>query len=599
MRILLSTTLLLAFVFSNGQANQSEYLEGKRQFSLDNYRDAMGSFQSLTEDPVFGAYASFYYALAAYKQEMPQVATDMWKQVLVKYPKWEETEEVDFWLAKVSFEREEYLDAVKYTEKLPEVVQTQLRKTVRDELDANVLEELYQENSENEALAFLYFQALANLPQEERNHDLLLSLAERFGTELEEVINDFPKVVKESYGVALALPFMFDSLQNATPVIKNLIFDLYQGMLVAQDSLSKEGISLELYPFDTKKSEAVAKKIIGNESLRNADLIIGPLYGNPINVVYPFAAKNEIPIVNPLSSNASLIRNNKEGFLFQPGYGTQGREAGIYAAKKFTKNKNAIIFYETQRDQIVAEAYREELEKDSFNIVLFEELTKATALQFQADWTRQYESSLDTLSREAIDSISLMPNRYVRSRPRKDEKTGRVLKDRNGDDRLEYYEMRYTIPQDTIGHIFAATSSNLLSNNIISLSEVRGDSIGIVGYDDWLNFRLVSFNQLERLDVSFISTSYFYPDKSEKIGDLIRARFWTEPSQYHFLGYELIMQIGRLFDENGKHFQRGVLTGKHLEGHLMHGLKYGAFRDNQIVPIVTIEELQIQVKNQN
>lgn len=598
MRILSSAILLLAFVFSSAQVNQSEYLEGKRQFSLGNYRDAMGSFQGLTEDPVFGAYASFYYALSAYNQEVPKVALDIWKQILVKYPKWNQIGEVNYWLAKTSYERKNYLDAIKFSQKLAQPVRNSLVREVRKNLDPIILADLYEGDSENEDLAKLYLQALSNQSQEERNHDMLLTLSDQFDIELEDVIDDFPRVMKDTYGIALPLPFMFDSLQNVGPVIHNLIFDLYQGMLIAQDSLKKEGISIELYPFDTKKSDAVSREIISNESLINADLIIGPLYADPINVIYPFAAEKEIPIINPLSSNVSLIRNNKEGFLFKPGYGTQGREAGIYATKKFTRNKNAIIFYETQRDQIVAEAYKEVLEKDSFNIVLFEELTKENALQFQADWTHQYESLLDTLSQEEIDSITLIPNRYVRSRLMKHEETGRVLKDENGDDRLEYYEMRFDIPQDTIGHIFAATSSNLLSNNIISLTEVRGDSIGIIGYEDWLKFRLVSYNQLERLNVSFIHTSFFVGEEAEMVADKIKSQFWTEPTQYHFLGYELIMQVGKLLDENGKHFQRGLLTGKDIDGHVMKGMKYGGYRDNQVVPIVTIEGLEVQVKNQ-
>lgn len=597
MRILLSVFLLLTFVLTNAQVNQAEYLEGKRQFSLGNYRDAMGSFQGLTEDPVFGAYASFYYALSAYNQEVPQVALDMWKQILIKHPKWDQNDEVNFWLAKASFERKKYLDAIKFSQKLSESEKNSLTLSVQEELDPMLIGQLLEENADNEDLARLYFRSLANQSQEDRDHEKLQLLTEKFDFELAEVIGDFPKVMKDSYAVAVTLPFMFDSLKYVQPVIKNLIFELYQGMLVAQDSLKQEGISVELFPFDTKKTDAVSREIISNESLANADVIIGPLYAEPINVIYPFADQQEIPVINPLSSNASLIRNNKDGFLFKPGYSTQGREAGIYATKKFTRNKNAIIFYETQRDQIVAESYKEVLEKDSFNIVLFDELNKDNALQFQADWTHQYESSLDTLSQEEIDSITLIPNRYVRTRAKKDDKTGRVLKDEDGEDRLEYYEMRYTIPQDTIGHIFAATSSNLLSNNIISLTEVRGDSIGVIGYEDWLKFRLVSFNQLERLNVSFIHTSYFPDEKMGVVADKIRSRFWTEPTQYHCQGYELIMQLGRLFSQNGKHFQRGLMTGKHIEGHLMEGLKYGGYRDNQVVPIVTIEELQILRQN--
>ncbi len=593
---------LILLVFSInltlGQGNQSEYLEAKRQFGMQNYRDAMGSFQSLTDDPVFGAYASFYFGLSAYYQQVPQAALSMWKQLLGKYPNWDQKDEVHFWIAKLSFEKERYLDGVSYAEKLPPELKSSVMRAAMKHLDLAELDRLYASNQENELLAILYFQALTNQPYEERDHRQLIALSEKFDFDVEQFLTDMPKIEKEKYGIALVLPFMFDSLQNPQSVIRNrIIFDLYQGMSIAKDSLETSGVYLDFFPFDTKKLGYKAHQLVRDSLLNDADLIIGPLYQEPNNVIKAFSMQKEVPMLNPLSSNGGIIAENRLGFLFKPSYETQGRVAGEYAAKKFSKNKNAMILYETPRDQVIAEEYKKVLEADSFNIVLFDQFDKDMALQMQVDFTDQYEQSLDTLSQEEIDSIALIPNRFVRNRIKKDSLTGRPIRTLDGEDVLEYYEMKFTIPQDTIGHIFAATSNNLLANNIISLTDVRGDSIGIVGYSNWLDFRLVSYSQLERLNVSLIHTSFFNEEAADEIAEKIRREYWTEPTEYHFLGFEMIMHVGSMFKEHGKYFQRGLVSGKFQNGYLMEGLSFGSYKDNQVVPIVTIKDLNIIVQN--
>ncbi len=558
----------------------------------------MGGFQSLTNDPVFGAYASFYYGLSAYHQEVPQAALSMWKQILQKYPDWDQKTEVIFWISKLSFEKSRYLDGVKYAEMLPSELKSSVMQTAMNNLDLEELDRLYNSNQENELLAILYFQALTNQPYEERDHQQLLALSEKFNFDVEQFLVDMPKIEKEKYGIALVLPFMFDSLQNPQSVIRNrIIFDLYQGMTLAKDSLEKEGVSLEFFPFDTKKIGFYAGKIVRDSLLNDADLIIGPLYQEPNQIVKSFSIQKEIPMINPLSSNGGIISDNRLGYLFKPSYETQGRKAGEYAVKKFTKNKNAMILYETPRDQVIAEEYKKVLEADSFNIVLFDQFDKDMALQMQVDFTDQYEEVLDTLSQEEIDSITLLPNRFVRNRVKKDSLTGRPIRNLDGEDELEYYEMKFTIPLDTIGHIFAATSNNLLANNIISLTDVRGDSIGIVGYSNWLDFRLVSYSQLERLNVSLIHTSFFNELEADSVAERIRKKYWTEPTEYHYMGFEIIMQVGNMFKEHGKFFQRGLVAGRFREGYLMEGLSFESYKDNQVVPIVTIQDLNIVVQN--
>lgn len=601
MRQILFTILFTTTIIAFTQSRQVEYLEAKRKFTQGDYSAAKIAFRSLSDDKYFGAYSSFYFALSAFNQEEHNESMDMLKQIQTKYPTWNQKEEINYWLSYISFTQKRYYDGFRYAENLSEDAKSSLFSSFFSTLSTPALDSAYALNPKNEVIATYLAKSISREPYEKRDHLKLIELSEKFDIPLKGNDIDLPLIKKDTYAISVVLPFMYESIETPQTVLRNsIIYDLYQGMELAKEDLRRENISIELFPFDTQKSGNKTRKIIEQESFKSSDVVIGPLYPEPSEIINSFSNENEVTVINPVSSNSSLIGNNQYSYLFKPSYSTQGRMAAGYASKTFIKNKKAFIFYETDRDSLVASAYLKSIRKDSFFVVRFERLTSEDALQVQRDFTEQYEFRLDTIfSQDEIDSIGLLPGRYVRNRVLRDEKTGRVLKNYKGEDRLEYYEMKFLIERDSIGHIFAATSSNLLANNLISLVEVRSDTIGLIGYDNWLNFNLLDYNQLERIGVSLISTSYF--DKSRYQYELVKKRFIDRisvtPSEYHLTGYELVMQIGRLLKKNGKYFQRGIVQDDMVPGIIMEGMKYGSFNDNQVVPIISLENLQLVNKN--
>ena len=86
-------------------------------FEIFDTRDlAMESFKKLMpydkENP-FAQYASFYYALSAYKQNYKSVSKDMLNQIKILYPEWEKMDEVNYWLAIHLFEAGDSFQALK------------------------------------------------------------------------------------------------------------------------------------------------------------------------------------------------------------------------------------------------------------------------------------------------------------------------------------------------------------------------------------------------------------------------------------------------------------------------------------------------------
>ncbi len=561
----------------------------------------MQSFQFLSNDKVFGEYASFYYALSALKLQQPKVAEDMWKQIRVKYPDWEKQQEVNFWLAYMAFDQGKLWQAFREVETLPEDWKNFLVDTFIGKMSITALDSAYALNPSNRNIAEYYLKAIKEQAYDERDQLMMIELSEKFDFEIGSD-ESLPLIKKDEYAVAVVLPFMYETLGNPQTVIRNyIIFDLYQGMEVAREDLAKnQRIKLNLFPFDTQKKETVSHELIRSKKLDHADVIVGPLYPGPLKYISQFSRENKVTMINPVSSNEEVVGDNPYSYLFKPSYSTQGREAAKFAAQKFTDNKKLFIFYETDRDSIVANAYRETIQRDSFFVVRFERLTNEDAQQIQKDFTEQYEVRLDTMFHQyEIDSIAQLPGRIVRTRSLRNEQTGRIIRDRNGEIVIESYEVKFKVQPDSIGHIFAATSSNLLANNFISMVEVRSDSIGIIGYEDWLDFSLVSYAQLERLQIDFLSPSYYNSESTDF--DRLRQKFiekiCKEPSEYHLYGYELIWHLGKMMKEHGVYFQRGWSDGELRPGVIMEGVRYGVYKDNQVVPVTTLKNLEL--KNQN
>ncbi|MEM8939941.1 MAG: hypothetical protein AAGC64_11390 [Bacteroidota bacterium] len=601
MKPLFSVILFVFLLRGYSQSSQSEYLESKRQFALENFAAAKLGFQNLLEDDVFGAFASFYYALSLYHEDEVEKAYDMWRQAQANFPKWDQQVEVSYWLAITSFELGRYAATFGYLNELPKDLRKGVLQETFEKMPYDELLKAYQSNPDSRNLASYLARFILSLPYSEIDRELLSELSGKFDIELVTEEDALPEIKKERYAVAIVLPFMFESFENPQSVIRNsIIWDVYLGMRKAQEDLQKEGIELSLFPFDTKKRGDVTQRLVASGKLENADVIIGPLYNRPNMIVSNYSANHQLTMINPLSSNGEIIGNNPYAYLFKPSYQTQGRMAAKYASENFINNKLAFVFYETDRDSVLANAYLKEIERNGFLVIRFERLTNESAQQVQKDFIEKYEIRLDTAySEEEIDSIGLLPGRSVKTRPIRNRNTGKILKNQEGEEVLEYYEERFKVKEDSIGHILVASSSNLLANNFISLSEVRNDTIGIIGYKDWLEFSTVSYNQLERLGIAFISpdlhnrSTPFY----EELRNSFIASIGREPGEYHLIGYELIYQLGYLLKEHGRYFQRGLRGGKVMPGKVMYGLRYETFHDNQIVPITKLEELRLVLQH--
>jgi len=145
--------------------------------------------------------------------------------------------------------------------------------------------------------------------------------------------------LKSSYDVALLIPLFLDRFSEPGAEMPNnqtsfAFLPYYQGVLLALDSVRRNGTNINLHTFDVGREASAALEIIKRPELAKMDLIIGPFYQEALNIVVPFARQNGISVVSPLlESNDQLINNPN---LFQAVPSTQNQLINLAS---FLRNK--------------------------------------------------------------------------------------------------------------------------------------------------------------------------------------------------------------------------------------------------------------------
>lgn len=539
---------------------------------------------SLTE------YASFYFALSAYQDGQVYVARDMFRQIISKFYTWRKIDEVNLWLTQINLELKNYSEAIHYFDKIMsiQIIQNsrELKRHHLFEIDSiEVLESLHNEYPEDKIIAEALVKSIEKQPLIDKDIGLMESLVNQFGLDGSKynVLDYSQNVKKDEYTIGVMLPFMFNSYENTRQILRNnLVTSLFEGMLLAEEELSNAGKKVQLIPYDTKRNEDVTLEIINKKELGSVDLIVGPLYPDPSKVVSQFSFDNRINMINPLSSNSEVIGNNPYSFLFEPSTETKALAAAEYAKKNYT-NKTAVILYEdNSRDSLFAHLYKAQIEADSFQVVWFKKFTEENAREFIDTLTAVYESDIPE---ELLDSLLEIEEHPMELRRKEDPS-----------DPDEWFEELLVIPPDSIGHILTASSKVVFAANSISVVNIRGDSIPLIGREEWLNYTSVGFDQLEQLDVSLVAPNFY--DETNSSYKILRRKitdkYKTAPNQYHVIGYEIIQYFGQVLHAYGKYFQTGIRDGRIIKGEILQGTQFGSSNDNQLVPIIKFQSAQLQ-----
>jgi hypothetical protein len=569
---------ILAIVLSNytivlAQNTQQEYLNGKSLFKSEKYNLAMETFKPIiqqNDSKQFAPYASFYYAVAAYRQKYPALARDMFLQLNERFPKWKNKSEVNFWLSRIYLEQGDFLKAQEYAIDKSLTTENSIQKRYHY-LQIQNIDSLIslQEQMPNDAdIAFALAKAISKQRLVDQDRNKLLGLIKDFDLNEDdfEIARINQSIKKDAYNVAVIMPFMTDQLApNLRKKSNQFVYDMYNGIKLAVAALESSGVHINLYAYDTQKDVEVTQALLKKEELQTMNLIIGPLFPQPSYYVSDFSYRHKINMINPLSSNPEVIGNNPYSFLYQPQYTTQAIAAATYVRENI-ENKNSIIFYGgSMADSVKAFTYKAEIEKDSFNIIMMRKVPKDTS---------RYILQILTSKLKDIEEVE---------------------KDTLTEDELD----QFFIAKDSVGSIYVASDHRLLASSAVSSVQIRGDSIAVIGSGKWLDYKFIDYSAYERLGITLVAPNHLIAlDSSHQyINDYFINKYSTPASKHACYGYDLMMLTGKSLHKYGVYFQKSLYAQDFTSGTLTPGYSYQNANDNQYVPLLQFKNNIIKVIN--
>jgi hypothetical protein len=558
---ILSLLVAVALTTSaSGQDFRKQYRQAKDLFLAGNYSESMKAFQPLTiydrENP-YPEYASYYYAMSAYRLGFAAVAKDMLLQIRKLYPSWDQLAEANFLLAAVYSEKGEVFQALLVLSEIqkptlvPDVLnlkRTLLANVNDTETLKMVLEEYPQDTVVARALAKNIVKR--SWPAEARYFDSLL-LQFNFPRHQFPLPAGIATVRKEKYRVSVILPIQLTTLEPSPNRKRNQnVIDLYQGMVLAADTLTKQGKSIDLLLYDSERNPESVKKLLEKPELKETDCLVGPLFTEDAKPVLEFSQQHKINLfANPVSNSSDFLNGSDHAFLFEPSHETIGRKSAelIYSHRP---TKPVIVFYgENPRDIMMAGSFNERARELGLRVLATEMIRK------------------EAYSR--VTSVLATPTEYDEFKKPK----------------------QFKLRLDSLGSVMVCSDDPLIFSKAVNAVELRNDKVLVIGRESWLEDQSVALSLYEKIGAVFSSPN-FTPLSNPALLHFQKKytqRHAVFPSSYAQIGYEFMMFLGTMLHQHGTHFEQ---TWQPLPGTMSEGYVPQPSRDNALVPFIILQQGQ-------
>jgi ABC-type branched-subunit amino acid transport system substrate-binding protein len=254
----------------------------------------------------------------------------------------------------------------------------------------------------------------------------------------------------------------------------------------------------------------------------------------------------QVNVVNPLANNTDLIGENPYAYLFQPSSETLGKKAAEYVAAHARKKVCMVFYGISKKDSVLAANFTEKANELGLQVVANERVNNQDARN--------------------IIEILATPTEFDEFK----------------------YPSQFTLEKDSVASIFVATDDPLIYTKVISGVETRGDSIMVVGSENWIDDTAVAFEKFQTLGIVMTAPNFVpasHPHRKEFMRKYMN-RYGKIPSNLSKLGYEMMLFFGNQLKTNGVYFQDGLNKTENIPGYLSQGYKYQNARDNQLVPFI-------------
>lgn len=542
-----------------------QYLNAKTLYSGGKYNLAMESFKPLIaydKNNPYSQYASFYYALAAYNQGFKPLARTSLNEIKKLSPTWDKMDEVNFWLGKINMEDRDYFQGLKVWASVQDkgiqpIIESLKTKSLSQVTDVETLRMMREEHPRDVVVGKQLATQLAKNPTTPADKAQLDELIRIFSFNRADFVPEAPKsYFKDIYSVSVLMPFMVNTLEPSAGTKRNQnVLDFYEGMKLAADTLSKQGVKVSLRAYDTERNVNKIKSVLNTDELKNTDLMVGPFFQEEVKPLQDFSLAAGVNMFNPLHNNLELIGSNPYAFLFQPSLETMGRKAGEFLSVN-AKKKTCLIFYGTTR-------------RDSTLAASFAAAAKEKGMKIMASHRLSREQSGNILT------ILATPTEFD------DYKNPK----------------QFSLKKDSLGAIFVASDDALIYAKVISGIETRGDQVPVLGSESWLEQHTIDLEKFQNLPITLVAPNFV--DTGRPYARAFTRKYvkthGRTPTAYASTGYELMLFLGNQLKKNGVYFQDALSKAGVVPGYITEGHNYQLGRSNELVPFIRFEAGNMKV----
>ena len=339
---------------------------------------------------------------------------------------------------------------------------------------------------------------------------------------------------KNSYNVAVFLPLFTNDAEAARK--NRFAYDMYSGIKLSYEDLTKQGVKLNLYVYDTKQDPKQVKDLLKLPEMKSMDLMLGPVYANVWSEVSAFTAKEQIVSVNPLSNRTEYLTENSYAFLAESVVDSETEQAVTFTQQTFKKTGSIAVLYDgNSKDSSIAYSYKQYAEAAGRDCKMYE-----------------------------IKDITVSGLRKKLS------------------------------GEKELSHIFAVHSNPSFGANLIGYMQIdtamRTPVLSY--YHNWLKAQQADLNVWKDNNVHFV-----YEEKVNQYNDVFynfyinyNNKYYNIPSVYAYKGYDMMKYFGINLNEHGHYFGTELSKKQSDANYTLRGFDYTKGRDNHRVPIYKLDE---------
>ncbi len=303
--------------------------------------------------------------------------------------------------------------------------------------------------------------------------------------------------LNKTFDIGIFLPFCQNLSDSARISLhSNNFIEFYSGVLLATEKLTKSGMKLKLFVYDTYHDSGVVNVLVKRPEFLSLDLIIGPVYPNDQKIITELSYKNHIPVVSPLSPDTRFVSTTPGYYLINPGKRLRLSCTVDYVTTNFPGQNVVLLNHGANSDD---------------ELFLLERLSRKIGKVKSYNILTEEALGLEELVKDSLENIFVL---------------------------AEGSEANVSV---------AMTRLNTLT---------KSHKIKVIGLQEYTKMQSIDVESFHNTNLHFVSP-YFIDYENPKVNNFIgnyRLAFSSEPTQYSFQGYDVALHFMASLGKGGKGF---------------------------------------------